>query len=231
MFFFHAWRTRRIQRLLPAVADSLPDPPPSLLRELTSAWGNKIFAADFGYLQEVVRHAAATPGPILECGCGLTTLLLGMIADRHGKQVWSLEHLPKWHARVGQVLERCGIQSVRLLLTPLRDFGGYSWYDVPRTGLPGRFSLVICDGPPGRTRGGRYGLLPQMKLYLDADTVILLDDAAREGDRQVLDRWVADFGVQFNLQPTNKDGLAVVRLPSASAQAAATFPISVSKSH
>lgn len=213
MFFFQAWRTRRIQRLLNAVADALPDPPPGLLRELTRAWGNKIFAADHGYLQEVVRHAAATPGPILECGCGLTTLLLGVIADRGGRQVWCLEHFPKWHLRVSRMLEPCRINSVHLLLAPLRDFGSYSWYDIPRAGLPGRYSLVVCDGPPGRTPGGRYGLFPQMKDCLDPDTVILLDDAAREGDREVLERWVAEFGVHFSLQKTSKDGLAVVQLP------------------
>ena len=38
--------------------------------------------------------------------------------------------------------------------------GSFVWYDVPKDVWPAEFRLVVCDGPPGDMKGGRYGLLP-----------------------------------------------------------------------
>jgi len=51
------------------------------------------------------------------------------------------------------------------------------------------FSLVVCDGPPGTTRGGRYGFLPVMLPYLSSKCTILLDDVEREGEQKTLLLW------------------------------------------
>ena len=55
------------------------------------------------------------------------------------------------------------------------------------------FSLVICDGPPASTPGGRYGLLPVMRDKLKAGATILLDDAVREEEQVIANRWAAEL--------------------------------------
>lgn len=35
-----------------------------------------------------------------------------------------------------------------------------------------KFSLIICDGPPGGTKGGRSGLVPVMRSKLERSTLI-----------------------------------------------------------
>lgn len=164
-------------------------PDRELLKNLMSGWGNEGFAAQTDYLEEVCKQAAQTNGPILECGSGLTSIMLGLLAGRRGVQTWSLEHVAEWGARVTNVLERFEIPNVQICAARLRSFGDFEWYDAPLADMPKEFQLVICDGPPGATVGGRYGLLPVMGARLSAGSVILLDDAARPGELEVLRRW------------------------------------------
>src|SRR5881396_3334352 len=130
-----------------------------LLAELRAAWGNDRCAADLDFLAEVAHLAAVTPGPVLECGSGLTTLLLGALAGRRGVEVWSLEHDLEWRRRVSAALREHVAGQVYLWLSPLGDYGAFDWYAAPLPLMPEQFRLVVCDGPPDGTRGGRFGLL------------------------------------------------------------------------
>jgi hypothetical protein len=70
--------------------------------------------------------------------------------------------------------------------------------------MPGVFDLVICDGPPGTTKGGRYGLVPIMRERLKPGCAILLDDAGREQERAIADRWKTELGASFEICGSSK---------------------------
>lgn len=184
-------------------------PSRELLAELLTAWSNDGFAADLDYLEEVARRAASVEGPVLECGSGLTTLLVGMLAGRRGFETWSLEHHPEWHARVGAALKEHNVPRARLALAPLKSYGGFSWYDPPLAEMPEAFRLVVCDGPPGTTPGGRYGLLPVMRERLPAGSLILLDDANRPEEQEALSRWTDEYALTFEMRETVEGAYAV----------------------
>jgi len=203
---------RRLRRALRRISQ-LPEgelPSRELLRELQVGWGNDGFAARYDYLEEVLERAAGTKGPILECGSGLTSLLLGLYAGRRNVQTWSLEHIPEWHARVTGALQRHRIPGVDVCLAPLREYGEFEWYDPPLDALPETFSLIVCDGPPGTINGGRYGLLPVLGTRLGADTLILLDDADREAETDVLERWVSERNMRVTLRTAPTGTFALV---------------------
>ena len=82
--------------------------------------------------------------------------------------------------------------SANVLHTPLQPYGSYNWYRAP--GLRSDFCLVVCDGPLGHTRGGRYGLLPRMRHQLRTGATILLDDAQRPEEQHVLRQWEQEAG-------------------------------------
>ncbi len=63
---------------------------------------------------------------------------------------------------------------------------------------------MVCDGPPETTRGGRYGLVPVMLEKLRADCTILLDDGAREGERETAERWAKLLGCTPEIIGTEK---------------------------
>jgi hypothetical protein len=156
-------------------------------------WGNERWTAEAPYLREVVFSAEKAKGPILECGSGLTTLMMGAIAARRGIQLHSLEHNPVWHARVSEAIEQFHLTHVTVHLAPLRDFGSFDWYDAPLADLPNDFSLVVCDGPPGVTRGGRSGMLPMMRGKLAKTVSILIDDTNRDAEGQLARQWIGEL--------------------------------------
>src|SRR5439155_7752889 len=80
--------------------------------------------------------------------------------------------------------------QVYLWFSPLSDYGEFVWYAAPLPLMPDAFRLVVCDGPPGGTRGGRVGLLSVIGDRVPAGAVILLDDAARDGERHAVSRWM-----------------------------------------
>src|SRR5437899_7048669 len=61
--------------------------------DLVDGWDNKRWSAGVEFLDAVAAAALAEEGdPILECGSGLTTLVLATVARRTGSAVWTLEH-------------------------------------------------------------------------------------------------------------------------------------------
>jgi predicted O-methyltransferase YrrM len=182
-------------------ARSMNGAPPSsaLLEKFSAAWGDDGFHAAGGYLEDVISHARQTTGPILELGSGLTTLLLAVYAPQ---RTWTFEHLPEFHNQTKQVLAKYDLDHSQILLAPLHDFGDFEWYLPPRSLPP--FQLVIADGPPGGTKGGRYGLLPRMMGSFTSDAVILLDDTQRKPELDILEHWNSEFGLSYSLQHDNE---------------------------
>jgi hypothetical protein len=174
------------------------EPPGALWHELVIAWGDG-WSAGRELLAGVAYHARRGEGPILECGSGLTTAVLAVLSDMTGRALWTLEHLPRWGEQTRRVIERVGGRAVSLHVAPLRDHGGFDWYDPPREVMPRDFGLVVCDGPPGRTRGGRYGLVPVLGDHLRTGCPVLLDDARRPGEARILEAWSRRLEVPYEL--------------------------------
>jgi len=168
-----------------------------VLEHLVFGWGNELWSGWSEYLAACIEHALRSSGPILECGSGLSTILVGAVAQRRGLAHCALEHMPDWAARVRTQLAKYHIDS-NIHCAPLKDHGSFVWYDAP-VHMPENFELVICDGPPGSVKGGRYGLVPIMGSRLDDRCVILLDDAYRQQERHIAEQWKALTGGRFEL--------------------------------
>jgi hypothetical protein len=204
---------RQLRRAIEKIRRLPKDVVPSreLLSELMAGWGNEGYAANLDYLEEVAKRAVSAAGPVLECGSGATTILLGVLCAKREIEVWSLEHSPEWRARIVELLERSGISGSGVCSAPLVEYGEFDWYDPPLAKLPKNFALVICDGPPGSTKGGRYGLLPVMNDRLGSGSYVLVDDAGRPAEAEMIERWEREF--QFETETFNAQGgkFAVMR--------------------
>ncbi len=169
---------------------TLPDHP--LVSALVAGWDNSYSAVN-GFVAACASYALKSKGPVLECGSGLTTLILGGIAGQLGYEVWVLEHKPKWGRRLRAYLDHFGMNNIRLCRAPLRQYEDFDWYDPPLADMPRQFDLVVCDGPPGKTRGGRSGLSGIMGKRMGPGTLILLDDAHRRGEIHAAGLWTRQF--------------------------------------
>jgi len=208
---------RQLRAAIKAIAN-LGDgqiPRRELLSELMAGWSNEGYAANLEYLEAVAGASLKTAGPVLECGSGATTILLAILCGKRNVQVWSLEHFPEWRAHVSETLNENGLSSgAHVCSSPLKDYGDFAWYDPPLAEMPTEFSLVICDGPPGSTKGGRYGLLPVMGKHLPPGATILLDDAGRPGELELIRKWEVEAGFKTELIKTEASKYAVMRRSS-----------------
>lgn len=198
----HDPRLNLFPDLLSRLRDRDPDSPlpDGFLRDLAYAWGNPGFSAGKAYLTRIAERASVTCGPVLECGSGLSTLLIGMLTADRDVEVVALEHTAAWRHRVQRALDVLHLDHVRVLHCPVVGYGLYDWYQVSDP-IPDNVRLVVCDGPPGRhTRGGRYGLMPVLGHHFHPDCIILLDDTHRQGERRVIRTWNRrqDFRIQHH---------------------------------
>lgn len=182
----------------------------NVIADLIYGWDNEGWSALEEYISGCFKHAIKCDGPILECGSGLTTILLGVIAQQSGNIVWSLEHSLVWGERVRKHLKKYQITSVRLCVNPLKNYGDFSWYDPPLDLMPERFAMIVCDGPPGDTHGGRYGMLPVMKARLKPGSIILLDDAARENEKAIASHWVSELNTNYEIFGYKKPYIKII---------------------
>ncbi len=192
-----------------------PDRPigPGLISQFRFGWRNELYSAPGPVLERVADRARNTGGPILECGSGCSTLFLGLLAERLGAEVWSLEHDATWLRATEARLRQFRVRNVHLLHAPLRSYGDFDWYGLPDgTRLPDRFTVVVCDGPPRTTLGGRYGLLPVLGDRLPPGTEVLLDDAARPEEQAVIERWSAERPIRALLDEEAGRGIAHLTL-------------------
>ena len=189
-----AYRIRHIKFLIDKVAALPPGqvPSASTLRQLKWWWCNPGYTASVDYLKAICREADRTHGSILECGSGLTTLLAVAMSAKHGIGLHALEHRKDAYDRMVYVLGALKIGGVHLHHCPLTTFKGFDWYDIGGQDLPRSIALVICDGPPGSTDGGRYGLVPLMKTAFDSSCRILIDDTHRRKERWIIQHWCLD---------------------------------------
>ena len=207
---YGARRFDAAMRRFTAEPEAAVAPGSSVLAELISAWGNPGWSAQEEYLRVCITQALRSNGPTLECGSGLSTLLLGVVAQRRGSEHWALEHEPEWSVRVHRALARYGLRTVRVHTAPLKPYAGFDWYDPPSGEMPSHFAMVVCDGPPSGTAVGRYGLVPVMRDRLRPGCVILLDDAWREDERAVARRWDAELGATHEVVSCKKPYIRMV---------------------
>jgi hypothetical protein len=179
-------RSRALQRAVAALRREVQAGAisPALWPELREAWGNTAFSADAGYLAEIAARALARRGPVLECGSGLSTLVLGVIADTRQARVWSLEQDGEWLRLVSGMLAQFAVRRVALWHTPLVLRGDYAWFDLAGRDLPRAFLHVFCDGPAVLSHwpapihlAWRRGVVPELlQLGIGFDEIVL-DDA------------------------------------------------------
>lgn len=188
--------------------------PSKVLRDLIYGWGNVGFGAEDEYLSYCVRCVLESRHPTLECGSGLSTVLVAVAAEQTGNRHIALESHPEWANRVRGKLKALGLGSlVEVAHAPIKSYGEYDWYDLSVVRLPDEIDCVICDGPPGSTPGGRFGLVPLLKPRLLPGALILLDDASRPKEIETALRWSDEYGLSFVSRGSDKP-FFVCRMPT-----------------
>lgn len=159
-------------------------------KKLIFAWGNPGWSAQQDYIETLIHYANYTNKLILECGSGLSTLLLGPIAKKRNIRMISFEHCNEWANKVQRELNKYKLINNEILIRSLVNYGDFDWYDTNNLDMHiPDIGLCVCDAPPGNTFGGRKGFLYLFKNKVKTGTVILVDDTIREAEQKMIKEW------------------------------------------
>jgi predicted O-methyltransferase YrrM len=170
--------------------------------------------ADTGLLALVADLILAErPRVVVEFGAGASTLILAraMQMSGGGRLISFEEHVDFVRATRRWLAEQC--LKAELKAAPLVPAPGGApglWYD--HGPLPERIDLMLVDGPPWTihplTRGGASSLFDRIA----PGGVVLLDDAARPGERLVARRWRRQWpDFEFRLVMAGSKGTLIGR--------------------
>lgn len=141
---------------------------------------------------------------IVELGSGVSTAwiayALSQKADR--PRFVSIDHDSAFADATVQSLARLGLENVAEVVTaPLESSTvgdeKRQWYRQSWISDVANIGLLIVDGPPaGKSHAARYPALPLLIDRLADQAVILVDDADRPGESEMISQWTKLTGVQ-----------------------------------
>jgi hypothetical protein len=159
--------------------------------------------------------AQRRPALVLELGGGTSSVWLGYGVERYGGRLVSIDHDPAYAEQTRAQLRRHGLDKlaeVRVAeLQPVTvDDEPFQWYGRAAFAGVAGVELLLVDGPPGTTgRQARYPALPLLSDRLATQATVLLDDADRADEQEIVRRWAAEVP-GLALEPATLGHLAVL---------------------
>ena len=159
--------------------------------------GFAIDAQALGHLVTLVEDHK--PMRILELGSGTSTIWLGYLCRAYGGKLVSLDHLEKYLALTKQAIERHQLEElVEARFAPLEktecDGRSFNWYSADALEDQHDIDLLIADGPPQATGPqARYPSLPKLIDRLAPNALVILDDAHRKDEADIVDAWLEAY--------------------------------------
>lgn len=177
------------------------------------------WAASPDAIQWLVERLWATrPSLIVECGSGVSSILLGYAVQKLGTgRIVALEHDKNFADESMRRLRDHGLEDVVEVryapLTPWRRDGDdreWLWYDVEALKDLEGIGLVFVDGPPGDLGPlARYPAVPALLPHASSEVVFALDDANRPDEWAVSSRWTEELTGYERLRLRKDKGLHI----------------------
>lgn len=177
---------------------------------------------------ELLRHVVhqvleRKPALIVELGSGISTVLAAYCAERIGQcRIISVDHEARFRDMTLATLTTHGLADrvtlVHAPLVPVKTGAFESqWYDpnVIQAALRAsgaKIGMLLVDGPPGmQQKLARYPAFPQLREYLAADAVVLVDDAKREDEQEMVRQWLGQDAGWTREDVLTEKGLILLR--------------------
>ena len=167
---YDTWRMRWALNAIRALRRGAM-PTPAMLDALRRGCDGNVATPSTEELLDVARHVIETQGPILEYGCGVTTLLLAALVAPREIEVWTVERDGARHMRVARMLSAHGL-SVRWCRV-LMERSAIVWSDPAIDAMPDAFSLLVAVSEEPDGLSGRDRLPPALRSRLGRTAMAL----------------------------------------------------------
>ena len=130
------------------------------------------------------------PKIVVDLGSGVSTLVLAKATP--SAKVFSIDHLPEFASKTRALLDDHQITNVDLRVAPLSPHpAGGDWYAASAFADIDQIDLLFIDGPPGsKDDQARHPALAQCLSKLSPAAVIVIDDANRNGERELAEMFL-----------------------------------------
>jgi hypothetical protein len=226
------WKVRKVHLLLYSLRDSSERDIGALYHQLEillglyvdlrlakSLPGTRGWAASPDFLMELVSHTLREkPTIVVECSSGTSTVVLARCMQINGKgKVYSLEHDPIFAEQTKAQLVRHGLSEfAEVLVAPLESVKlgdeAWLWYAYQALPVSAPIDMLVIDGPPDTTGPiARYPAGPALFPRLALNAAVFLDDAKRDSEISILQRWSREFPHLIHGMAYCEKGCAVLR--------------------
>lgn len=170
------------------------------------------WAASPDFLRAITQHALANkPKTVVECSSGVSTLVLARCMQLNGAgHVYSMDHEEEFAEKTRQNLIRLGLNDwATVYHAPLRthNISGEEWLWYSHEKLPSnlKINMLVIDGPIGTLRKNiRYSAGPLLFPLLEDNAYVLLDDASRPDEKEIVEAWKNEFKLASHFITTEK---------------------------
>lgn len=170
---------------------------PDVKLPMPSTGGFAIDSQALAHLLALVEERR--PQRILELGSGTSTIWLGYLCQSYGGTVVSLDHLKRYLNLTRGAVDRHNLNNViDTRLAPLEatecDGKNFDWYSLAAMADLSEIDMLVVDGPPAATGPqARYPSLPKLISQLAPGATVILDDAHRDDEAEIVDSWLAAY--------------------------------------
>lgn len=164
------------------------------------------------------RVLAESPGTVVELGSGLSTVMVAKALEilASGRLI-SVDHKHYYLEETRALLEAESLDTeVELVEAPLvevvLDGVEWQWYSPSVFEGLDTVDLVIVDGPPSSTGPeARYPAVPVLAPHMKKGSLVFLDDANREDEQRIIDRWLSEYPLEALSVPKTEKGAALLQ--------------------
>jgi len=193
----------------------------SLLKPVLAPQEGLPYMMDYAVAPDFAKKVAKLilekkPRVIVELGSGISTLISAYCLKINGSgKINSFDHLKEFTDKTESLIKTHGLELLAgVQFAPIESVKindrEYPWYSLKQFEKLESIDMLIVDGPPGvLSPTSRFPALPILFKKLSPGACIIIDDARREGEKQIIELWKKEFSnLEYQFIETER-GMAV----------------------
>ena len=171
---------------------------------------------DFLYLlHELIKKY--NPKTIVEAGAGVSTLICSYSLKQFSSngKVFSLDHNDNFSSIIINAIKEHNLNEyAEIISSPLISYSdkNFQWYDINKIEKIDSIDMLIIDGPPANSsKNARYPAIPLLIEKLNKGSIIVLDDANRKYEKQILTLWKKEYNCFEYEYINNSKGAYIIK--------------------